>query len=477
MFIIQAKCQDIAVTVKIVNEILSLLKAGKTSSPEHRTTLYQMAVDFGHGEEISPIALEALAPLVAKEGNEAALTALCSAWVHHLAWALANNSNIAYATPLIKELGSSKVATRRAVSGAIGQAIWESHISRSDYSPESEAFLNQVMSAFETALGSASTNQPANSSGFLEGYVAVALALGPLYDSPIASKLLRSPVMVDILAVSPKPSFVLTDKVYPRLPAPEDEKWLLRCLEGIVSRHSKKLSDEPTRQAVGLALIHLAFYARRETRGRAVRAIGELVRSDPALMSRIIRDTLTAWLQTQDTRPKAKSGEDEEVVKSKSRDIGTLLSLVFSQRDDNDKSKAIQEDIAVDFIVLAHHPEIGEDAQVSWITMVQSMGLDPATVAIDKRVEILARLWEAASAPPTDARLAEAAYRAITTLAFVQPEIYVPAVMERLKVDLDPASLDFIGLEERGIWATPSDQLFVDGKSTHASLTYRVGSC
>jgi hypothetical protein len=60
--------------------------------------------------------------------------------------------------------------------------------------------------------------------------------------------------------------------------------------------------------------------------------------------------------------------------------------------------------------------------------------------------------------------LAEAAYRATTTLTFIQPEIYLTAVLDRLKEDLDPSPLSTIGLEERGIWATPDDQLFVDGK-------------
>lgn len=60
-------------------------------------------------------------------------------------------------------------------------------------------------------------------------------------------------------------------------------------------------------------------------------------------------------------------------------------------------------------------------------------------------------------------RLAEAAYHAATTLAFICPSVYVDAFVHQLKEDLNPASLTFIGLEERGIWATPEGQAFVDG--------------
>jgi hypothetical protein len=59
--------------------------------------------------------------------------------------------------------------------------------------------------------------------------------------------------------------------------------------------------------------------------------------------------------------------------------------------------------------------------------------------------------------------MAQAAYRAVTTLAFICPALYVPTFMEQIKADLEPKQLDFVGLEERGIWITPADQTYVDG--------------
>jgi hypothetical protein len=43
--------------------------------------------------------------------------------------------------------------------------------------------------------------------------------------------------------------------------------------------------------------------------------------------------------------------------------------------------------------------------------------------------------------------------------------VYVNTFLEQIRGYLDPSALDFVGLEERGIWATPPDQLFVDGES------------
>ena len=122
-------------------------------------------------------------------------------------------------------------------------------------------------------------------------------------------------------------------------------------------------------------------------------------------------------------------------------------------------------DLAIDMLVLAHHPFLMEGAQTSWINLVVNAGLDASALVVERRERVLMRLWDAAGAPPEHPRMAQAAYRAMTTLAFVCPTIYVPALMEQIKTDLDPASLDFIGLEERGVWITPADQTYVDGMS------------
>lgn len=458
---IATKCEDAAVQGKIVTEILSLPKTGKTSSPEHRIALLQMAGLFPRNDSTSPVIVDTLPSMIAKEGNEPALNALCDALSPHLAYSLTANTSVTSATTIAKDLGASKVSTRRALSNAVGEALWTIHTQQSQFSTAGESFLETIAPALDTSLTAASTNQPANSSGFLEGYVSVALALGPLRHSSAVAKLAQNSAFIDILAVTPKPSFLLNDKVYSRLPTPEDEKWLLRSIEGITTQSGKKLNTDATRLAVGLALIHLAFDSKSsEMRRKTASAVAKLAKAHPRITSHLLRDALAVWLQRQASKPKSSKVDDEEVVESKSREVGRLLSSIFQANAD----KSATEDIAVDFVVLAHHPDIGEDAQVSWIALVQSLSLDPAAVALDKREVILERLWQAASTPPSDDRSAEAAYRAITTLAFVQPEIYVNAVLEKLKADLDPATLDFIGLEERGIWATASDHLFVDGK-------------
>ena len=122
----------------------------------------------------------------------------------------------------------------------------------------------------------------------------------------------------------------------------------------------------------------------------------------PKVMGQITREALTSWLKTEDVRRAArqiKISEDDDGITSKSQKIGRLLSAIFKAYPGVDT--AIYEALAIDYLVLAHHPEIGEGCQTSWIALVQNLGLDPVVVAVDQQERILKALWKAAAAPPT----------------------------------------------------------------------------
>lgn len=229
------QCQDAATRARVVTEILALAKTGKTSSPEHRSTLFQMSGNVGPSEEVSPIILETLLPLIAKEGNEAALAELCSSLQLHLAFLL--RSGTAF-SPIImstigKELVSTKIGTRRALSDAVGQAIWAvSEGKEYQFSAEGSKLLGAVIPALEANLQTALANVPSNPTGYLEGYSAAALALGPLRQVDDASQLVAA--SRGLKAVSPKPSFLFNDRAYTKIPSGKDELWMLRSLEGVV---------------------------------------------------------------------------------------------------------------------------------------------------------------------------------------------------------------------------------------------------
>ncbi|KAK8869849.1 hypothetical protein IAR55_000417 [Kwoniella newhampshirensis] len=468
---IAQRCSDEKVQAKIATEILALPRTGKTASPEHRASLLIMVTDLPTSDAVSSTVVDTLPALIAKEGNEPAFHALCAALIPHLSYILTSTKAMSSTSSvtLSKELIAARISTRRGLSHAIGQAIWSVTEKQQQFSVEGENLVGILVPALETNLKAAATCLPANGAGFLEGYVPLALALGPLKGMPAASKLTSSPSLEGILVTAPKPSFVLNDKVHHRLPAPEDDLWLLRSIAAIIGTSGEKINAEASRIAVGLTIIHLAFESKsREIRRETLIIVSNLIKQRTKTVSRILRDALKSWLRTHDAKKMAfkskVSLEEDEVIASKSRDIGRLLSAVFIPGSSIEKP--LVEDLAVDFIVLAHHPEISPDSQTSWIGLVQSLGLDPATVAREHKDRVMKHLLAAAGTPPEDPRLAEAAFHAVTTLAFICPEVYVDAFVQQLQSDLDPTTLDFITMEERGIWATPPDQPYVDVLTT-----------
>lgn len=240
-----AKCSDASVRLKIATEVLALPKTGKSASAEHRVALFNMTKSIPPSDEVSVLIIDTLAPIVAKENNEPALVALSDNLRPHLGHILTSSVSLSSSTlaALAKELNSSKTSTRRALSSGVGAAAWQD----ASFSPEGEKLLAALAPALETNLVSASANTPANPTGFLEGYVAAALALGPLAKVPGTEKLTKSSSLSSLLVAAPKPSFLLNDKAYAKLPSDTDREWLLRCLEAVTIAQSKKLDSETSR--------------------------------------------------------------------------------------------------------------------------------------------------------------------------------------------------------------------------------------
>jgi hypothetical protein len=243
-----AHCSNASTREKIVTEILSLPKTGKTASAEHRATLFAMLRDIQPTEGVSTIVVDTLVPLISKEANEAALQQLGAALSVHMGHVVSAGVQLSDATTtlIVKELCATKIPTRRLLSAAIGSAIWAlSAGAPAKLAPETEKLINAIIPSLETNLSTASANAPANPSGFLEGYVAAALALGPLAGVASAKKLQEAVKALQV--VSPKPSFLLNDKAYTKLSEEGDELWALRSLEVLVKSWGNKLPQEPIR--------------------------------------------------------------------------------------------------------------------------------------------------------------------------------------------------------------------------------------
>ena len=163
----------------VVVEVLSLPKAGKTTGPDHRVALYTMLQSLPPSSIASSEVVSSVPALLIKETSDPAITALASALSSHLSYQLRAKEVLSapVANVIVKELASAKPPIRRAFYSAVGGAIWPLDSLENE---ASTALFKAILPALETSLKTVSANPIGTAAGPLEGYVAVALLLGPL---------------------------------------------------------------------------------------------------------------------------------------------------------------------------------------------------------------------------------------------------------------------------------------------------------
>ena len=243
--------------VSITDEIVAILKGGKSVSADHRLALFSMLalLPTTYPTTVSVKIAGLLPTLIQKETvSEAALAGLLSALAPHLASALVAN----VATPpmalssLQKEMVNPKAVNRRLVVGAVGDVLWRVSQESTTWSAEADKFAETVAkNLVDGSLKSVVAAPLTAPGGVGEGYVAIASMLGPLSkcgSKVVASLLLTNATLQTITATSPKPSFVLWDKAQRKATSASDEVWLLRALQALVEKHEDKLvKDEALR--------------------------------------------------------------------------------------------------------------------------------------------------------------------------------------------------------------------------------------
>lgn len=174
---------------KAADEMLAILKTGKSVSPEHRVALYSMLALVLPSPTVSPKVVSVICPLIPKElANEPALAGLLSCLAPHLASSLMSNSSLAPTSSslLVKELSASKVTTRRLVVGCVGDVLWRigDVCPQGTWSVEAEKFAETMGKALaDSTLKTVAAAPLTVAGGVGEGFVAAAVLLGPLSKS------------------------------------------------------------------------------------------------------------------------------------------------------------------------------------------------------------------------------------------------------------------------------------------------------
>ena len=242
--LVNHRLSDGSILLAMITEVLALPKTGKTASAEHRVALYYMLGDVKPSDAISTYILDTSIPLVGKETNEAVLQIMKTTLSAHLGYIMTSTAilSASASNSLVKDLNSSRLPVRRALSELVGESLWSLPPSTS-LSASGQAIAKILAPALDANLQTASNNLPTNPSGFLEGYVAIALALGPLANMDDAKSLTQSSFLTaSYTTLTPKTSFFLNERVYSKLAPGSDVTWFQRCLETVIDRKRSHLS-------------------------------------------------------------------------------------------------------------------------------------------------------------------------------------------------------------------------------------------
>ncbi|KAG1774599.1 armadillo-type protein [Suillus placidus] len=446
-----------------LTDVLVLPKTGKTTGSEHRLTLYAMLATMPPSTEVSVTVVQNVPQLLLKETNDAAVGVLASIMAVHLTFILKANIEVpADATTVIaKEMTNTKPVIRRAFVSITGSALWNVDTVDTD---AVLAFSTGITSALETNLKVVTANPLTAAVGPLEGYVALALLMGPLTNTRKFGDIIARNTSIEVLTgTQAKPSFIISDKIYQKLTDVEDELWLLRAVNLSLFRLKNELAkSEQLRLQIGSVFVHLSVYSQSsEVRRAAIQSIEAAVQLLPRLVIPVLREALTASLIKEKSAAVKSAPVKEETEKPAPDNQRRYAALLLCCGNKEEAGAGERDDQLVDLIVLAHHSAVCPPSRMLWIELCQKAGVDPHNL-ISRRVDQAMSSILTASMIDSKFGFADASYQAISTLAFVCPENVLPKIMEQLRADIDPSTINALSEAEFGIWETPEGMTYVD---------------
>ncbi|KAL1837900.1 hypothetical protein VTJ49DRAFT_3267 [Mycothermus thermophilus] len=460
---IAATSQDPSLLEPAVDEVLTPLKGGKLASADHRVLHAEILAGIPTSTGIATKVAAGLPPVVGKEANEAALGAETSA-LNTSALTLLRNGETpkALLDVYAKGLADKKIPIRRTWILRAGELLQTFAQEAGDAElPKAvvtfaEAVVPPLLSTFTEVVANPIA---AAQSGLVTGALVVA-GLTPLLsrlESPKLQELLtKAAIQKNSLAVDPKPSFLLNQRIYSKF-SEDDLKWFCRAL----STFSSALGDmpEPVRVAWAQAYIFLICSStttpavRRQTidtlAGLCARSCGH----DSISVAAEIIGAVWHWVEAAET------GEKESpavLAKTGNSNLHLVLKTVclspkeFTDRAGSGPDASRLETQMCSLLVLAK-PQIIPRA--SWIDLCLRAEVDPGELARKYEDVLIQEVLESVKS---------AAYSAAAELAFVAPESMTPRIVALIQQDLDASQLNGVGPLEAAIFRTPEGTAFVD---------------
>ncbi len=396
-----------------VQQVLALPVGGKTTSADNRICLLEM-LDTDLPPRIAGDIIKGLAPLTAKETNEAALTAMMDTISTHLSCCLQSDIEVLDTKTiqaLTKDLSSNKTITRRLFFSRICDSLWASGRSDQGWSSDGWKLAEACLPAFESTLKTASAAGTASASAAsgtpIEAYMVVAITLDPMQRSEsknAVDKYLNTNTAVQSLGIlKPKPSFLLTERIYRRtitdnvdpIAARQGREWMLRAFEALLSRSKKGKSEEASRLAAAVAVVQTSFEAPdRDSRTEGVSTLNRVATKAGWTSSELFVHALES--QIRHFKPSATETESTAEVSKAAGQVAYSLLIAISQQSARVDSSEKAADGAASFVeqalVLSHHQLIATAVADAWINLAVTLGVALDSFAAARQDSIMRKI-------------------------------------------------------------------------------------
>ncbi|KAF7356649.1 TOG domain-containing protein [Mycena venus] len=428
--------------------ILALPRARKTASGGHRSALYGMLGSLDIPRNIDEGVTALLALLTSETVPEAAeaLGGVLERWIEALLVSdvpvkKAGDAGAAVVRGMGLKTGAGAAGVRRAWWTLGAGVLWAGARGTEMYA----AFARALVPALDAALVAVGTGLTAKDEVLWEACIAAAcllrLATGGKSGGDLVKQTVGLPAVRAIVAPASgdKPAWLFNERVYSRIGVPKDgvgmdtveqeALWFVRALDGAWAAGGASLHLR-----LGSALLHFALRPQPAART----AVLDVVRAHTDA-GEVVRAGLGAYT----ARNAEASGTETRLAAFLGAGVGN------------------SEETVVEVVVLAHHRLANPPSRQTWIDVCQKAEKDPREVVV-RRLDRITDLILTAAREDSKTGLPDAAYSALTTLVFVAPDVVLPRVVEQLRVDIDPFTLNALTEEDLGMWRMPDGSTFID---------------
>ncbi|KAK1002754.1 translational activator of GCN4 [Friedmanniomyces endolithicus] len=474
---IASRCHVDVTVGKVCDEILGPLRANKIPGAEQRILYANMLRALGENSSVAVRVPQGLLSVASKESNEAAASAELDAISRCVIAALNHDLDVDVSLPdaFAKGLSEKRLPMRRLWALHLADILWaisDDMLRKPSLATLVDTCIGKLIDVFNDV---ATNPVPA----LQAGQVSVACATTAICLSKLpkiehlkgGSVVKKASIAERAMALEPKPSFLLSTRIYTKLTAEDDLRWYQRAL--IAAFPKLPPGDENRIFHIGWAqaLIYLVVSASSppSVRNETLDALRSLYASDPVGVSKIVIDGLWQWcedveLDVRDSAATAARTGRSALFKV----VRSICPPSENPTSDGpaEPSKQIRSQM-ISLLVLCR-PQLVPHAM--WIELCLRTGVDPGHLASHAPQDCLRQIMTTTENDVwrTLPSFQSAAFDAAAELAFVAPDTLTTLIVKQISFDLEPSQLSSIGPTEAAIYRTPERTAFVDVLSKQA---------